>query len=168
MNACPNRGERKTVSEYILFSLKKILTARRLDRLEKLREEITTQNPVVKVHCAALDVRSKEQVEKVVKELPTDFAQVDVLVNNAGTFEKKFSADVCLLWRTDTLFFLSIGLVVGLDHVVDVGKDDIDVMFDTNVKGLLYMTQALVPGMKTRNRGHVINISSVAGRYNNI
>ncbi|KAG5456064.1 MAG: hypothetical protein BJ554DRAFT_4300 [Olpidium bornovanus] len=116
-----------------------VLSARRVDRLDKLKQEIRRAHPDVKVHCAALDVRNKENVDGVFRSLPEEFKDVDVLVNNAG-------------------------LVFGVDHVLDVRKEEMDVMLDTNVKGLVYCTQAVLPRMKERNCGHIINLSSVAGK----
>ena len=73
-----------------------------------------------------------------IKSLPDEFKQIDVLVNNAG-------------------------LVIGLDHVEDVTAEALDTMIDTNVKGLFHVTQAVLPTMKARQSGHIINISSIAG-----
>ncbi|KAI9142183.1 hypothetical protein BKA69DRAFT_1109383 [Paraphysoderma sedebokerense] len=114
-----------------------ILVARRQERLDNLRKTLSTEFPNVKVHTALLDVRNREQVFQVVKDLPKDFQAVDVLVNNAG-------------------------LVVGVEKIEDVNPNDVDTMFDTNVKGVLYVTQAVLPGMKERKRGHIINISSIS------
>ncbi|KAL1914311.1 uncharacterized protein VTP21DRAFT_9004 [Calcarisporiella thermophila] len=115
-----------------------ILTARRLERLDALREGILSKHPNLTVHCAQLDVRNKLAVDGLLPSLPSELQEVDVLVNNAG-------------------------LVIGLDHVVDVSEEAINTMIDTNVKGLLYVTQAILKGMKERNRGHIINIGSVSG-----
>jgi 3-hydroxy acid dehydrogenase/malonic semialdehyde reductase len=85
-----------------------------------------------------MDVREKNSVNELLHNLPKDFKDVDVLVNNAG-------------------------LVVGVDPIETVSEEAINNMFDTNVKGLLNVTQAILPGMKSRNRGHIINISSISG-----
>lgn len=82
-----------------------------------------------------LDVRNLQQIKDVVAALPP----IDVLVNNAG-------------------------LVIGLDPLVDVEEDQFDVMFDTNVKGLVFLTKAVIPSMKERQTGHIINVGSVAGK----
>lgn len=82
-----------------------------------------------------LDVRNLQQIKGVVAALPP----IDVLVNNAG-------------------------LVIGLDPLVDVEEDQFDVMFDTNVKGLVFLTKAVIPSMKERQTGHIINVGSVAGK----
>ncbi|ORZ30861.1 hypothetical protein BCR44DRAFT_64299 [Catenaria anguillulae PL171] len=116
-----------------------ILTARRADRLDALRSELLAAHPSIKVHTAALDVTKRDHVFEVVRSLPEDLQAVDVLVNNAG-------------------------LVIGLDHLVDVKPEHVDTMFETNVKGLLHVTQAILPGMKERNKGHVINVGSIAGK----
>jgi 3-hydroxy acid dehydrogenase / malonic semialdehyde reductase len=110
-----------------------VLTARRRDRLDKLAAELDV--PTLPVE---LDVRDRAAVEHVVRTLPPEWAAIDVLVNNAG-------------------------LAAGLDPVQDGDPDDWDRMVDTNVKGLLYVTRAVVPGMISRGRGHVINIGSIAG-----
>ncbi|RUS27824.1 hypothetical protein BC938DRAFT_482688 [Jimgerdemannia flammicorona] len=119
-------------------NLARILTARRVERLESLKKELLTKYPSIKVHAVDMDVRNRSAVEKAIASLPNDLKDVDVLVNNAG-------------------------LVIGLDKVADVTSDAIDTMIDTNVKGLLYLTQAVLPRMKERQQGHIINIGSVSG-----
>ncbi|RUP44887.1 hypothetical protein BC936DRAFT_148893 [Jimgerdemannia flammicorona] len=120
-------------------NLARILTARRVERLESLKKELLTKYPSIKVHAVDMDVRNRSAVEKAIASLPNDLKDVDVLVNNAG-------------------------LVIGLDKVADVTSDAIDTMIDTNVKGLLYLTQAVLPRMKERQQGHIINIGSVSGK----
>lgn len=110
-----------------------ILAARRSDRLEELAGGLDV--PTLPVE---LDVRDRAAVEHVVGTLPPEWADVDVLVNNAG-------------------------LAAGLDPLQDGDPDDWDRMVDTNVKGLLYVTRAVLPGMIARGRGHVVNIGSIAG-----
>lgn len=114
-----------------------ILTARRIDPLLKLQEELST---LCRVHVIPLDVSDREAVFGAVSSLPDSFAAIDVLINNAG---------------------LALGLEPA--HLVDL--DDWDTMVDTNVKGVLYCTRAILPGMVNRNRGHVVNISSTAGEW---
>ena len=114
-----------------------ILAARRLDKLEQLRNELADKCPV---HIVQLDVRDRLAVEKMAASLPGDFKAVDVLVNNAG-------------------------LALGLEPSHQVDIEDWEIMVDTNVKGLMYCTRALLPGMVERNRGHVVNISSTAGSW---
>lgn len=114
-----------------------ILTARRFDRLQKLREELTS---AAGVHLLQLDVRQRAAVEMAVASLPEEFRHVDVLVNNAG-------------------------LALGIEPAHKSDLDDWEVMIDTNIKGLMYCTHAILPGMVERNSGHVVNISSVAGSW---
>jgi len=114
-----------------------VLTARRLEKLEQLKKELVEKCPV---HTVKLDVRDRAAVENFVAALPVEFRAIDVLVNNAG---------------------LALGLEPS--HKVDI--EDWEVMVDTNVKGLMYCTRAILPGMVERNRGHVVNISSTAGSW---
>lgn len=116
---------------------KLVLVARRMDRLESLKSELTSRVPV---HLVQLDVRDREAVQRELGKLPADFAEIDVLVNNAG-------------------------LARGLEPAQEADLDDWDTMVDTNCKGLTYCTRAILPGMVRRNRGHVINIASTAGSY---
>jgi 3-hydroxy acid dehydrogenase / malonic semialdehyde reductase len=114
-----------------------VLCARRRDRLESLRAELESLGaPAVTVE---LDVRDRSAVEAAVTGLSGRFAQIDVLVNNAG-------------------------LAAGLAPLQDGDPEDWERMIDTNVKGLLWVTRAVVPGMIERGRGHIVNIGSIAGR----
>ncbi|RKH35083.1 SDR family NAD(P)-dependent oxidoreductase [Corallococcus sicarius] len=123
------------VRRFVKEGARVIATGRRGERLDALRAELGEQVlPVV------LDVTDREAVQKAFESLPADFAQVDVLVNNAG-------------------------LALGLDPAQAARLDDWDVMVDTNVKGLLYCTRAALPGMVARDRGHVINLGSVAAEF---
>ena len=114
-----------------------IVSGRRTERLKKLQAELGGEK---KVHLLALDVRDREAVARAVKELPAGFSEIDVLVNNAG-------------------------LALGLEPAQRVSLEDWEVMVDTNVKGVLYLTRAVLPGMVSRDRGHIVNISSIAGKY---
>ncbi len=114
-----------------------VLAARRKDRLEALAVELESRYGIA-VHTLALDVRRREPVEAALQGLPTHFAAISLLVNNAG-------------------------LGRGLDKLQDGNPDEWDEMLDTNVKGLLYVTRAVIPGMLQRDRGHVVNLGSVAG-----
>ncbi|HEX8830334.1 MAG TPA: SDR family oxidoreductase [Longimicrobium sp.] len=114
-----------------------VLAARRTDRLQALAEELRAEHGT-ECHLVALDVRDARAVAETLGGLPAEWAEVDVLVNNAG-------------------------LGRGLEKVQEGTTEDWDVMIDTNVKGLLYATRALTPGMVSRGRGHVVNIGSVAG-----
>ncbi|KAI8823759.1 uncharacterized protein EV422DRAFT_522247 [Fimicolochytrium jonesii] len=116
-----------------------ILAARRTEKLNSLREALTSSYPSIAVHALELDVRDRAKVFAAINALPKEFSEVDVLVNNAG-------------------------LVIGLDSIEKVTEEAIDVMLDTNVKGLLFATQAVLPGMKKRGNGHIINVSSISGR----
>ena len=118
---------------------KLLLCARRLDKLQEVVASIN-QECQVDMHTFQLDVTKHADVVKSVESLPTAWKSVDILLNNAG-------------------------LAAGLDHFQDGNIDDWEAMIDTNVKGLLYVTKAILPGMIARNRGHIINIGSVAGHY---
>ncbi len=110
-----------------------ILAARRLERLERLAAELST-----KTHLLCLDVRDRRAVEKTVESLPPEWKTIDLLVNNAG-------------------------LSRGLDKLHEGKIDGWEEMIDTNIKGLLYVSRAVIPGMVDRGRGHIINIGSIAG-----
>lgn len=114
-----------------------LLAARRADRLETLSSELAERHGTTS-HLVALDVRDPGVVTRMLEDLPAEWAEIDVLVNNAG-------------------------LSRGLEKVHEGNIRDWDEMVDTNVKGLLYVTRAVVPGMVARGAGHVINIGSIAG-----
>lgn len=113
-----------------------IITARRREALEQIAEELRREGAEVLTLC--FDVRDRAAAETAVASIPANFAEIDVLVNNAG-------------------------LALGLEPEYEGDFNDWDTMIDTNIKGLLTMTRLIVPGMVARNRGHVINIGSVAG-----
>lgn len=115
-----------------------IITGRRKDRLEELEKEIGIKYEV-KVISLYFDVRIYDEVEKAIDGLPEEWKDIDVLVNNAG-------------------------LAVGLDPIHKGVLEDWERMIDTNVKGLLYVTRVVSPGMVARKSGHIINIGSIAGR----
>ncbi|MGC9470796.1 MAG: SDR family NAD(P)-dependent oxidoreductase [Bacteroidales bacterium] len=115
-----------------------ILSARRKKLLESLSKEILRRTGTP-VRVVPLDVTAREEVEKAVRDLPEDWAQVDILINNAG-------------------------LAAGLDYLQEGDINNWERMIDTNVKGLLYMTRNLLPGMIERGRGHVVNLGSTAGK----
>lgn len=117
---------------------KLILVARRLDRLEKLSQELA-QTYNTQVYPIQLDVCDRSQVETALKQLPPGWAAIDILINNAG-------------------------LSRGLDKLHEADIQDWEEMIDTNIKGLLYMSRLVVPGMVQRGQGQVINIGSIAGR----
>jgi 3-hydroxy acid dehydrogenase/malonic semialdehyde reductase len=112
-----------------------VLAGRRRDRLDALAGRLGER-----AHAVALDVRDRAAVERAVAGLPGPFAAIDVLVNNAG-------------------------LALGLEPAPRASLDDWETMIDTNCKGLVTCTRAVLPGMVERNRGHVVNIGSVAASY---
>jgi 3-hydroxy acid dehydrogenase/malonic semialdehyde reductase len=120
---------------FVRDGAKVVATGRRADRLEALAAEL---GPAVLT--LTLDVREREAVAKAIASLPAEFSDVDVLVNNAG-------------------------LALGLEPAHKAVLEDWERMVDTNIKGLLYVTRALLPGMVARARGHIINIGSVAGEW---
>jgi 3-hydroxy acid dehydrogenase/malonic semialdehyde reductase len=115
-----------------------IITGRRKDKLHELEKELL-KNKNISVLPLNFDVRQRDEVESVILNLPDGWRDIDLLVNNAG-------------------------LAVGMDHIDNGNIDDWDRMIDTNVKGLLYVTRAVVPFMVRRNSGHIINIGSIAGK----
>jgi 3-hydroxy acid dehydrogenase/malonic semialdehyde reductase len=115
-----------------------ILSARRKDKLDVLANELTEEFGI-SVLCLQLDVRDRKQVSEVISSLPEHWQKINVLVNNAG-------------------------LASGLSSIDEGDIDDWDVMIDTNIKGLLYVTKAIVPLMKENESGHIINIGSIAGK----
>lgn len=114
-----------------------VLAARRIDPLLALQEELAG---TADIHIIPLDVRDREAVQGAVESLPERFREIDVLINNAG-------------------------LALGLEPAHQVNLDDWDTMVDTNIKGLMYCTRFVLPGMVARNRGHIVNISSTAGAW---
>ncbi len=115
---------------------KLILTGRNERRLADIRKELTEKG--TEVLTLAFDVRDREEAARMISALPVEWQQIDVLVNNAG-------------------------LALGLEPEYEGNLDEWETMIDTNIKGLLTMTRLIVPGMVERNRGHVINVGSVAG-----
>lgn len=115
-----------------------IITGRRKERLEELSSHLVS-NFDTEVLTLCFDVRQKSEVDKHLLNLPAEWKKIDILVNNAG-------------------------LAVGLNPIDKGDTDDWDRMIDTNVRGLLYVTRAVSPGMVERGSGHIINISSIAGK----
>ena len=122
-----------TVRKFSAAGAKIIAVARRADRLGKLNQEMPDR-----IYPIELDVRNRGAVEKAIAGLPTAWKEIDILVNNAG-------------------------LSRGLWKLHEGDPDGWDQMIDTNIKGLLYVSRAVIPGMVERGRGHVINIGSIAG-----
>lgn len=114
-----------------------ILCARRYERIQKLESALIAKHGI-KCHIIKLDVRDREDVAKKIAALPAAWQNIDILINNAG-------------------------LASGLSKIQEGDVEDWEKMIDTNIKGLLYVTRAILPGMLQRNAGHVINIGSVAG-----
>jgi NADP-dependent 3-hydroxy acid dehydrogenase YdfG len=115
-----------------------IITGRRKELLDVLEKELIAFGKI-NILSLNFDVRKKDEVESVIRNLPEEWKKIDILVNNAG-------------------------LAVGLDHIQNGNTDDWDRMIDTNVKGLLYVTRAVAPLMVARNKGHIFNIGSIAGK----
>jgi 3-hydroxy acid dehydrogenase/malonic semialdehyde reductase len=114
-----------------------ILCARRIELLNKLADQIIKEHKI-KIHFGKVDVRNKNEVDHFVASLPKEFKKINILINNAG-------------------------LSRGLEKFYEDDFNNWEEMIDTNVKGLLYVTRAVVPGMVDRMNGHLINIGSVAG-----
>lgn len=110
-----------------------IMTGRNKERLDALRNELGNDTLAL-----VFDVRDREAAEAAIASIPTEWHKIEVLVNNAG-------------------------LALGLEKEYEGDYRDWDTMIDTNIKGLLYLTRAVVPGMVARGKGHVVNIGSVAG-----
>ena len=115
---------------------KLILAARRFDRLQQLAEELKQFD--APTHLLQMDVCDRAQVETGLQSLPKEWASIEMLINNAG-------------------------LSRGLDKLHEASLQDWEEMIDTNIKGLLYVTRLVVPDMVSRERGHIINIGSIAG-----
>lgn len=114
-----------------------ILAARRVERLEELADELKKECSS-EILTVQLDVSDRQAVEEKIGNLPAEWQEVDILVNNAG-------------------------LAAGRDKLQEANLDDFDAMIDVNLKGLLYVSKMIVPGMVERNSGHVINLGSTAG-----
>jgi len=113
-----------------------VICGRRADRLNQLKEKL---NSKANVECLVFDVRDKDEVFSKINSLPEAFKQIDILINNAGNAH-------------------------GLDTFDEGSLEDWDAMIDINVKGLLYVSKAIIPGMTSRKSGHIINIGSIAGK----
>src|ERR1019366_8769595 len=114
-----------------------LLAARRTGKLTEIASKAKAQGAAA-VHCLELDVRDHRAVQNAIDTLPQEWSEIDILVNNAG-------------------------LSRGLDKLYMGKIEDWDEMIDTNVKGLLYVTRAVVPGMVVRGHGHIISLGSTAG-----
>ncbi|MBN1599263.1 MAG: SDR family NAD(P)-dependent oxidoreductase [Bacteroidales bacterium] len=117
-------------------SYKLILCGRRKNRLENIKVKLSMKCPI---HTLCFDISKRNEVEKAISSLTDEWSEIDILINNAGNAH-------------------------GMDPIDKGNIDDWDAMIDINVKGLLYISRAVVPGMVTRKNGHIINIGSIAGR----
>ncbi len=113
-----------------------VICGRRKDRLDELKSQLEESSRIVSL---VFDVRDKVEVKEQVNSLPQEFKDIDILINNAGNAH-------------------------GLDTFDEGSLEDWDAMIDINVKGLLYVSKAIIPGMVERKRGHIINIGSIAGK----
>ena len=129
---------RATAKAFAAEGVKLLLCARRMDRLMELVGELTAPQPDLEVYPFSLDVRDSQAVRKTLATLPDQWRPIEVLVNNAG-------------------------LSRGLTKVYEDDPDNWDEMIDTNMKALLHVTHAVVPGMIERGSGHVISLGSTAG-----
>jgi NADP-dependent 3-hydroxy acid dehydrogenase YdfG len=121
------------VKKFSEAGAKVIAVARRADRLKQVTDSLPSP-----VHTIILDVRNRTDVEKAFGSLPAEWANIDVLINNAG-------------------------LGRGLEKIYEGDIDNWNEMIDTNIKGLLYVSRTVIPGMVKRSKGHIINIGSIAG-----
>ena len=126
-------GIGKATAQLLAQSHRLILCGRRENKLQSLKNELTTD-----VQLLCFDVRDKVAVNEAFDQLDEDWQKIDVLINNAGNAH-------------------------GLSKIQEGSIDDWEAMIDSNVKGLLYVTKAVLPGMVARNRGHIVNIGSIAG-----
>ncbi len=127
---------RSTARLFAKNGIRLILCGRRQERLDDIRLEL---QGFTKVHTLNFDVRDKAMVFKLIKNLPEEFSEIDILINNAGNAH-------------------------GLDTIQEGNTEDWDAMLDINVKGLLYVSKAILPKMVERRSGHIINIGSTAGK----
>ena len=127
---------RATAIRFAREGIKLIICGRRKDRLEELKTQLSVET---EVHILNFDVRDRSEVLDKIKSLPEEFSKIDILVNNAGNAH-------------------------GLDPIQSGNIDDWDAMIDINVKGLLYVSKAVIPGMLEQQAGHIINIGSTAGK----
>ncbi len=125
-----------TAELFAQHNIRLVLCGRRNDRLEKLKNDLDSKTDV---HILNFDVRNKQAVFEAIASLPKEFENIDILINNAGNAH-------------------------GLDPIELGSTEDWDAMLDINVKGLLYVSKAIIPKMVERKSGHIINIGSTAGK----
>lgn len=129
----------KELAEAANGNIKLILTARRLERLKSLEDELKKKFPNIKVLPVQFDVSKTDEIKSFVKSIPAEFADIDVLFNNAGK-------------------------ALGRDEVGKIEDSDIREMFETNVLALIMLTQEILPIFKAKNSGDIVNMGSIAGR----
>ncbi|MFK7831840.1 MAG: SDR family NAD(P)-dependent oxidoreductase [Winogradskyella sp.] len=127
---------RATAQEFAKHGINLVLCGRRQERLDTVQKDLSKH---VNVHTLNFDVRDKDATFKAIGSLPEAFQTIDILINNAGNAH-------------------------GLDPIQTGNLDDWDAMMDINVKGLLYVSKAIIPSMTERQSGHIINIGSSAGK----
>ncbi|GGI56077.1 SDR family NAD(P)-dependent oxidoreductase [Winogradskyella haliclonae] len=127
---------RATAHEFAKHGIDLILCGRRQERLDIVQKALSRETDV---HTLNFDVRDKDNTFEAINSLPDKFKNIDILINNAGNAH-------------------------GLDPIETGSTDDWDAMMDINVKGLLYVSKAIIPGMTERKSGHIINIGSSAGK----
>ncbi|WP_299776715.1 SDR family NAD(P)-dependent oxidoreductase [uncultured Formosa sp.] len=127
---------RSTAHEFAKHHIKLVLCGRRQDRLDTIKKALEKDTDVFTLN---FDVRDKKATEDAINSLPEEFSNIDILINNAGNAH-------------------------GLDTIQEGSTDDWDAMMDINVKGVLYVSHAIIPKMIARKSGHIINIGSSAGK----
>lgn len=125
-----------TAYQFAKHKIRLILCGRRAERLQALKEKLSK---ITEVTTLQFDVASREEVSSAIESLPATFKKIDILINNAGNAH-------------------------GLATLQDGNIDDWDAMIDINVKGLLYVTKAIMPQMIAQNKGFIVNIGSIAGK----
>lgn len=128
---------RATAELFAANNIHLVLTGRRTNRLEELKEELTKKY-AIQVLCLSFDIRNQEEVAAALATLDDNWKKIDILVNNAG-------------------------LAMGLGPIQEGEINDWEQMIDTNIKGLLYVSRIVAPWMIENKKGHIVNISSIAG-----
>lgn len=123
--------------KYAAHGCSLVLVARRRDRLERLKEQLSAETSV---HTVVVDVRDRAAIERLPEQLPPSFREIGILINNAG-------------------------LALGTESAHEADPDDWDRMIETNVTGLVHLTHQVLRGMVQRDRGHIVNIGSIAGSW---
>lgn len=138
ITGCTSGFGKAIAEKFAAAKNKLVITGRRQERLEALQQKLQTEFGI-EVVALCFDIRDRQACFEAIAGLPEPFRQIDVLVNNAG-------------------------LAAGRDTYDQADIDDWDTMLDTNVKGLNYISKAVIPVMRQRRQGHIINIGSIAGR----